>query len=123
MPSILVIDDEQPLREALRFTLEEEGYDVVDAENGRTGIDIYRQSPTDLVITDIVMPDYEGMETILTFKREFPEARIIAMSGREKSGPASFLSMAEKLGAGYTLTKPFRRAELLSAIRQSLNGH
>jgi two-component system response regulator (stage 0 sporulation protein F) len=119
--SILVIDDEQPFREAMRFTLEEEGYAVFDAENGRAGIDIYRQSPTDLIITDIVMPEYEGMETILALKREFPEARIIAMSGRQQTGPASFLGMAEKLGAGHTLTKPFRRAELLSAVRDSLD--
>ncbi len=121
MHSILVIDDEQPFREAMRFTLEEEGYAVVDAENGRVGIDIYRQSPTDLIITDIVMPEYEGMETILALKREFPEVRIIAMSGRQQTGPASFLGMAEKLGAGHTLTKPFRRAELLSAVRNSLD--
>ncbi|MDP6405842.1 MAG: response regulator [Alphaproteobacteria bacterium] len=121
MHSILVIDDEQPFREAMRFTLEEEGYAVVDAENGRAGIDIYRQSPTDLIITDIIMPEYEGMETILALKSEFPEARIIAMSGRKQTGPASFLSMAEKLGAGHTLTKPFRRAELLSAVRDSLD--
>ncbi len=105
----------------MRFTLEEEGYAVFDAENGRAGIDIYRQSPTDLIITDIVMPEYEGMETILALKREFPEARIIAMSGRQQTGPASFLGMAEKLGAGHTLTKPFRRAELLSAVRDSLD--
>ncbi len=121
MHSILVIDDEQPFREAMRFTLEEEGYAVFDAENGRAGIDIYRQSPTDPIITDIVMPEYEGMETILALKREFPEARIIAMSGRQQTGPASFLGMAEKLGAGHTLTKPFRRAELLSAVRDSLD--
>ncbi len=123
MQSILVIDDEEHLREAMRFTLEEEGYAVVDAENGRAGIDIYRQSPTDLIITDIIMPDYEGMETILAFKREFPESRIIAMSGREQSGPVSFLSMAQKLGAGQTLNKPFRRAELLSAVREVLHQH
>ena len=61
------------------------------------------------------------METILALKREFPEARIIAMSGRQQTGPASFLGMAEKLGAGHTLTKPFRRAELLSAVRDSLD--
>jgi len=81
MARILVIDDDIQILEMLGQTLEREGYEVVDALDGKEGMRLYREAPTDLVITDIVMPEKEGVETIMELKRDFPDVKIIAMSG------------------------------------------
>ena len=98
MSKILIIDDEAPIRSMLKDILEDEGYEVVEAENGEVGISQYRNDPTDVVITDIVMPDKEGIATIRELKKEFPDIKIIAMSGGGRGGADDYLLMAEAFG-------------------------
>ena len=104
----------------LRQTLEREGYDVVVASNGRVGIKIYREDPADLIITDMVMPEKEGIETIMELKKDFPDVKIIAISGGGRSKPESHLNLAKQLGAKRVFPKPIDREELLNAIRELL---
>mgnify|MGYP002641283528 CR=1 FL=1 len=118
--SILVIDDDKNIRTLLRTILEREGYRVVDALDGDKGIRRYQESPTDLVITDLIMPGKEGIETIRDLRREFPHVKIIAVSGGGRIGPDSYLKMAKGVGALRTLSKPFDRMALLKAIEEVL---
>jgi CheY-like chemotaxis protein len=122
MPSVLVIDDEASVRKVLRKALEREGYKVMDAANGSEGIALYQEHPTDLVVTDILMPEKEGLETIMAFRRDFPEVRIFAMSGGGLIGSVCCLSMAKGLGATRVYTKPLGIEELLKDIGELLNN-
>lgn len=115
MATILIIDDEEPIRRFLRRGLEEAGYAVVDASSGHEGLTQYRGSPTDLVITDLLTPEQDGLESILILRREYPEAKIIAMTGG--TGQNNFLDVATVLGARLTLAKPFELDDLLAAVR------
>jgi DNA-binding response OmpR family regulator len=120
MPLILVIDDEVHIRTLLREMLERSGYEVMDAPDGAAGIRLYRENPADLVITDIIMPKKEGLETITDLRIEFPEVKIIAMSGGGTVGPESYLQIAEGFGALRIFAKPFKMNELLAAIQELL---
>jgi len=121
MPLILVIDDEVQIRALLREMLERAGYEVMDAPDGEEGIRLYRENPADLVITDIIMPKKEGLETIVDLRAEFPEVKIIAISGGGTIGPDSYLQIAEGFGAIRIFTKPFKMEELLAAIQELLD--
>jgi CheY-like chemotaxis protein len=116
--SVLVIDDDETIRVLLRTILEREGYRVVDAPDGAKGIRRYEESPTDLVITDLIMPGKEGIETIRDLRKEFPHIKIIAVSGGGRIGPESYLKMAKGVGALRTLSKPFDRLVLLKTIQE-----
>jgi len=118
MARILIIDDDVQILDMLRQTLECEGYEVVDATNGKEGIRLYRENPADLIITDIIMPEKEGIETIIELKRNFPDVKIIAISGGGRITPEGYLSMAKRLGANRTFEKPVERDELLAAVRE-----
>lgn len=118
MAHILIIDDEQPIRLMLRKMLESEGYVVTEASNGAEGIKRYHENPADLIITDLIMPEKEGTETIMELKKENPAVKIIAMSGGGKNKPDGYLHTAKLLGAKQTFEKPVRKNELLEAIRQ-----
>ncbi len=120
MKRILVIDDDVQVRQMLKQILERAGYEVVDATDGAEGIKLYRDEPTDLIITDIIMPEKEGIETIMELKRDFPDVKIIAISGGGRVDPGHYLEIARRLGVDRTFTKPFDRAELLEAIQQLL---
>lgn len=121
MKRILVIDDDDQLRLMIRLMLERASYEVVDAPNGKVGIDLYRQDPVDLVITDIFMPEKEGLETIRELCREYPDVKIIAISGGSpKTEGFSSLQFAKGFGALRTLAKPFFREELLKVVRELL---
>ncbi len=120
MKNILVIEDDDQIRALLRQILEREGYRVSDAPNGKKGIKLYRQQPADLVITDLIMPEKEGIETIIELKRDYPEVKILAISGGGKVNPETYLDMAEKLGATYAIKKPFGRGEILEAVQNLL---
>jgi CheY-like chemotaxis protein len=122
MESILVIDDEAQIRTMLRRVLETEGYEVMDAADGSKGISLYREHPTDLVLTDILMPNKEGLETITALKRDFPEVRILAMSGGGKVGLNYCLDMAEAFGAARVYAKPFKIDRLLKDIGELLDN-
>jgi len=121
MARILIIDDDAMIRGLLREWLESAGHEVIDAEDGNVGVKLYKQNPSDLVITDIVMPDKEGIETIREIRRDFPDAKIIAVSGGGSlmSGSAC-LDLAEGLGVQRALAKPIDLPELLLTIREVL---
>jgi len=125
MPRILVVDDDVSVRVATRTLLEHEGYEVVCADSGRTGIEAIASTSFNAVIVDIFMPDMDGLQTIKAFNRQAPGVPIIAMSGfmfRDSSAPApDFLSMSTKLGAAYSVRKPFRPPDLLKVIEACLN--
>jgi CheY-like chemotaxis protein len=117
---VLVIDDSPEIREVLRDTLELQGYDVVLATDGAEGLWLHRQRPADLVITDIFMPEKDGIEIILELAKEFPAVKVIAISGGGRMGNFDYLPFAEQFGALRVLPKPFRNEELLEAVRSVL---
>ncbi|HPG37760.1 MAG TPA: response regulator [bacterium] len=117
---ILVIDDEEEVREILKQMLELEGYQVITAGDGNQGLKLFRQNPTDLVITDIIMPEKEGIETIIELRNEFPNVKIISISGGGRISPTDYLTMSKKLGAVKSFTKPFERKKLLKAVEELL---
>ena len=121
MAKILIIDDEEQVRLYLRRILEPEGHEVVEAGNGKVGLQLYCEEPADLIITDIFMPEKEGLETIRELRRDFPEVKIIVISGGGRLSKVDFLPMAGKLGALRTMAKPFTRQDMLSAVREVLD--
>ncbi len=121
MPRILVVDDDRQIREMLLQMLEIEGYEVMVAPNGKEALKLQAQNPADLVITDLIMPEKEGIETIREFQERYPKTDIIAISGGGVVGPESYLKIAKSLGAKKTYVKPIRREELLSGIREVLS--
>jgi two-component system response regulator (stage 0 sporulation protein F) len=118
MATILVIDDEEAIRTLLRTTLEEAGYEVMEASNGRIGLEMCRQRTTDLVITDILMPELNGLDMMLELTRGFLNVKVIAISGVH--GHEHVLDVAKLLGARQTFHKPLNLQQLLSAVRYEL---
>jgi YesN/AraC family two-component response regulator len=122
MARILIIEDDDQFRTMLRKMLETAGYnDIEEAANGSIGVKLFRQHPFDLVITDIIMPDKEGLEMIPELIRDYPRIKIIAMSGGGRTGPQNYLKMAKYLGAGRTLAKPFEYSDIIDAVQELLN--
>jgi YesN/AraC family two-component response regulator len=99
-----------------------EGFEITAANDGQAGLKAFRQNPADLVITDIIMPEKEGIECIKELKRDYPEVRIIAISGGGRIGPFDYLDLAEKFGANRTFKKPFEWPEMLDAIHELLDS-
>jgi len=122
MARILVIDDDVSVRSMLKRILEHDGHQVSEADDGDVGIKRYRDNPTDLVITDIIMPNKEGIETILELRRDFPDIKIIAISGGGRVGPNDYLNAARLLGAKGTFTKPFDTREVLDTVNQLVSA-
>lgn len=121
MPSVLIVDDEDAIRGLIREALGQAGYQVREARDGKEGLLRYRQTPSDLVIMDILMPDQDGLESILTLRREFPAAKIIAITGgSDMIGILNFLDVAKMLGARRTLQKPFDMKHLIEAVEREL---
>ena len=123
MERILIIDDEQQIRSMLRLMLERDGYEVVEAPDGIEGIKAYRQKPADLIITDLIMPNKDGIGMIIELQKEFPDVKIIAMSGGGLNKPDGYLKGAKKLGAACTLTKPIDREKMLRAVKNIIKGN
>jgi len=120
MSRILVVDDEAMLRRTLRAMLEKAGHTVAEAEDGREGLELFSAQPFDLVLTDIIMPNREGVETIGDIRRLNPKVPIIAMSGGGSAGGDLFLNLASQLGATRTLAKPIRQSDLIEAVNACL---
>lgn len=121
MARILIIDDDAQIRVLLRQILEHEGYEVMSAADGKEGLKKFRQSPADLVITDLLLPEMAGSSVISKLCDEFPEAKIIAISGGGIAyGAKDYLNFAKELGAQCVIAKPFRREELLAVIIETL---
>ena len=119
MANILLIDDDDLLRGALLQSLVNAGHKVIEASDGLQGCELARSMPVDIVITDLVMPVQEGVETILTLRRERPKLPIIAMSGGVTNSKL-YLDIAGKIGAKRMLPKPFTPKALISLIEQVL---
>jgi len=113
---ILVIDDDEDFRSMLRTALEQDGYAVEEARNGREGLQRYVIAPPDVVITDLLMPEREGLETIRALRQMNPQVKIIAISGGV--GLLNFLPLARKFGALRTLQKPFTLQQLHDVVRE-----
>lgn len=120
MPTILLIDDDDLFRAALADALTGRGFKVIQASDGEEGMALFRAEPTDLVITDMVMPNKEGIETIGDLRREDPNVGIIAMSGGLAQNAPLYLKLAGNLGATRTLKKPFGLPALITAIEETL---
>ncbi len=120
MNKVLVVDDEEPLRFSIRTILETQDYDVVEASNGNEAIaQVVKENP-DLVIMDIIMPEKEGIETILELRSKYPNLRIIAMSGGGRLHAEEFLMVARGLHIVGTLKKPFQLQDLLDMVEKAL---
>jgi DNA-binding response OmpR family regulator len=120
MARILVIDDEPDMRAFVEEILTSAGYEVVVAADGREGVERYRTSPADLVITDLYMPNQDGMATIRELRSCFPTLAIIAMSGRPGTG--TMLSIAQNATDVGILRKPFLADALIAAVEKALEG-
>lgn len=118
MVRILLVDDDEHFRTMLRMTLERAGYEVLEADDGDTALERFHTEAPDLVITDIVMPRKEGLEFIMELRGEFPNARIIAVSGGGRANPYSYLTMARGMGAEAVFVKPINREALLKKVRE-----
>jgi DNA-binding response OmpR family regulator len=115
--SILVIDDDPVVRGTIRAILEDEGHSVSSAEDGRRGLAAFRKSRPDVVVIDIIMPDKEGIETIMELRSIWPEGLIIAISGGGRIATDEFLKLAKRCGADAVLAKPFEPEALLALVR------
>ena len=120
MANILVVDDDEQVREVFKRTLEAHGHRVKEAGDGRAAVSSYREQPADLVILDIIMPEKDGLETILDLRRDFPEAKIIVISGGGRASAQGYLRPAKILGADLAYSKPLAPNELLEAIDKLL---
>lgn len=122
MNCILVIDDDSYVRRCIVDILDQSGYSVMEAENGKIGLDLFNKSNVDMVIVDLFMPEKEGIETIIELRKGSPNLKILAISGGIPGhGPDHFLHIAQKLGADRSLDKPFNMWQLLEAVQNLLN--
>lgn len=120
MATIVVIDDDPALRAIMRKVLERSGHSVLEAENGVKGIDLVEKVRPDMVITDLVMPEKEGIETIMELRERFQELPIVAVSGAEGGAEGGPLVDARLFGADAILAKPFSVADFLRVVDKAL---
>lgn len=121
MSRVIVIDDDADVRAGLAERLRDAGFEVSEAPDGVAGLNLHREHPADVVVTDIFMPGQEGMETVHQFRSAYPDMKIIAISGGiTRHGKFNFVPVATAIGADRCLRKPFKTAELVSVIRELL---
>ena len=120
MATILVVEDEPVILRVVSELLRDSGHKVATAVNGKEAMKLARGAHFDLVITDLVMPEKEGIETIMDLRRQSPTTKIIAMSGGGRGSAEVYLALAERLGASRTLAKPLSREEMLEAVADVL---
>jgi DNA-binding response OmpR family regulator len=121
MARILLIDDDDSVRTMLRQTLTHFGHTVIEARDGQEGLKLFQHARADLVITDIVMPEKEGLEVLMELRQEQPPVKIIAMSGGGRGMAADYLRMARGMGAARVLAKPFSHEVLMAAVNELLS--
>lgn len=119
---VLIIDDDEQIRILLQQMMEWVGYDVQVAENGKIGMQMQAEEPADLVITDLIMPEQEGLETISWLKKEYADTKIIAISGGGRIGPEAYLPAALELGADKVFSKPFDVQEVVASVKELLGN-
>ncbi len=115
---ILLVDDDSSLRRALRRALEHEGYVVVEAGNGKQALEKLQEDQMALIITDVIMPDSEGLELIFALHKTHPQLPVIAMSGGGHWAPEFHLTLARRVGAGHVFAKPFAIEDFLGKVRE-----
>jgi len=120
MRKILIMDDDEQILSLLARSAELAGFAAATAVNGREGQRLLEKQPFDLVITDLIMPEKEGMETISYIKKQFPKIKIIAISGGGRIGPETYLPAALELGADLAFAKPFSVDDLMTAVKKLL---
>lgn len=118
MAKILIIDDDAQVREMVALVLTRAGHEVTQAQDGDAGLKLARATSFKVVVTDIVMPNKEGLETIVELRREAPEVKIVAISGGGRIAPSDYLSIAKRLGADRVFAKPVERKALLEAVAE-----
>jgi CheY-like chemotaxis protein len=122
MARLLIIDDDVQFRLTLREILEQAGYEVVEASDGREGLQRSQATHMDVILLDLLMSGQEGLETMRALRQADPQVKIIAMSGGGQTGRMDFLKVAAVMGAQRTLQKPFRHEALLAAVRELTQG-
>lgn len=121
MSVILLVEDDLELRTMLRTALTRKDYTVIEAGNGREALLKFKPDVTDLVITDLIMPDEDGLKVIMKIREKKPGVKVIAISGGGKAGPGSYLNLASALGADKVFSKPFSVADLIIEIENLLS--
>lgn len=121
MSVILIIEDDRELREMLRTALLRKNYTVLEAENGKEALIHLKPGVTDLIITDLIMPEEDGLEVIMKIRELNHGIKVIAISGGGKAGPGSYLNLAKALGADAVYSKPFSINDLVSKIEEMLD--
>ena len=122
MPAILIVDDDSMVRKMLVKVFQNENYNTLEASDGNSALRLFRDENIDVVITDIVMPDMEGIETIRELRKINPDVKIIAFSGGGSLSPEGYLKIAASMGARYTFKKPFDINELKEAVKKLLDS-
>jgi len=120
MSRVLIIEDNEDVRTMLVLKLQLEGFDVVGARNGTGALDLLGRQAVDVIVTDLFMPDKDGIETIEEVRRKYPLAKIVAMSGWQSAQGPNYLDVAREIGATRTLRKPFDPDELVRIVREVL---
>jgi CheY-like chemotaxis protein len=118
----VVIDDDPVLRQVITLALQKAGHSVLRCENGRKATDFLAHDHADLVITDVIMPEMDGVETLRALRREHPDLPIVVMSGGGSFDPRDYLGIAQAFGATAVLPKPFSPGELVALVAQLLPG-
>jgi DNA-binding NtrC family response regulator len=120
MARIIVIDDQEPIRRIVRRALENEKHQVFEADDGEAGMALLDREPVDVVITDIFMPGWDGIQTLREIRKRYPAVKVIAMSGGDSTGILDLRKDAELLGAVKSLQKPFNAREIVELVRTVL---
>jgi CheY-like chemotaxis protein len=120
MPGILIVEDNRELREMLKESLTRKSFIVQEADNGKDAIMHFKPGVTDLVVTDLIMPEEDGLKVIMKLRELKPSLKFIAISGGGKAGPASYLNLAKALGADAIYSKPFSVNEMIGKIEELL---
>jgi CheY-like chemotaxis protein len=121
MPGVLIVEDDKELREMLKLSLLRRNFTVMEAENGKAAITHFKPLITDLVVTDLIMPEEDGLKVVIKLRELKPSIKIIAISGGGKVGPGSYLNLAKALGADAIYSKPFSINDLIAKIEQLLD--
>lgn len=122
MPGVLIVEDDNELREMLKMMLLRRNFTVLEAENGKAAITHFKPLLTDIVVTDLIMPEEDGLKVLIKLRELKPSIKIIAISGGGKVGPGSYLNLAKALGADAIYSKPFSLNDLVAKIEQLLGN-
>lgn len=122
MARILILEDSADLRSMLQARLEIEGFEVAAASSGADALRLMARAPADVILTDLFMPDKDGLETIVEMRARYPNTAIVAMSGWQSSQGVDYLKVARDIGAAHAVRKPFHLAEVVRIVRQLVCG-